>query len=89
LLVANNPGYRVSWQTSLGGIPKEELEVNARKWSGDHCSLDADITKGILFVNRKLDAPSPSILDLFPTILGYLNVPVPGDVDGHALPEVK
>jgi len=89
LLVANNPGYRVSWQTSLGGIPKEELEVNSRKWSGDHCSLDADITQGILFVNRKLDAPEPTILDLFPTILSYLHVPIPGDLDGHALPETR
>jgi predicted AlkP superfamily phosphohydrolase/phosphomutase len=89
LLAANNPGYRVSWQTSLGGIPKEELEVNARKWSGDHCSLDADITQGILFANRKLAAPHPTILDLFPTILEYLNVPVPEDLDGHALPEIR
>jgi len=89
LLVANNPGYRVSWQTSLGGIPKEELEVNSRKWSGDHCSLDAEITQGILFVNRKLDAPEPTILDLFPTILSFLHVPIPGDLDGHALPETR
>ena len=89
LLAANNPGYRVSWQTSLGGIPKEELEVNARKWSGDHCSLDADITQGILFANRRLVAPHPTILDLFPTILEYLKVPVPGDLDGHALPEIR
>jgi len=87
LLAANSDGYRVSWQTSLGGIPKDLLEVNARKWSGDHCSLDPRITKGILFSNRKLRADDPSILDLLPTILGYLDLPVPADVDGKRLEE--
>jgi predicted AlkP superfamily phosphohydrolase/phosphomutase len=89
LLVANNPGYRVSWQTSLGGIPEAELELNNRKWSGDHCSLDAEITKGILFSNRKLAAGAPTILDLFPTILNYLHVPIPEDLDGRVLPETR
>lgn len=88
LLVANNPGYRVSWQTSLGGIPERELELNARKWSGDHCSLDAEITPGVLFSNRKLDAGRATILDLYPTILGYLGVPIPQDLDGRSLPEL-
>jgi hypothetical protein len=87
LLLANSSGYRVSWQTSLGGIPPQEIQINNRKWSGDHCSLDADITKGILFSNRKLRAPDPSILDLFPTILGYLGVPCPDSLDGAALEE--
>jgi predicted AlkP superfamily phosphohydrolase/phosphomutase len=85
LLVANNPKYRVSWQTSLGGIPRNLIELNERKWSGDHCSLDAEITKGIFFANRKLDTEGVDILDLFPTVLGYLGVPLPEGLDGHAL----
>jgi predicted AlkP superfamily phosphohydrolase/phosphomutase len=87
LLAANSPKYRVSWQTSLGGIPRDLLEVNARKWSGDHCSLDPRITKGVFFSNRRLRAEDANILDLMPTILGYLDLPVPGDVDGKRLVE--
>ena len=87
LLAANNPKYRVSWQTSLGGIPKDLLQVNDRKWSGDHCSLDAEITKGILLSNRRLRAEDATILDLFPTVLAYLGVPLPPDIDGRVLPE--
>jgi predicted AlkP superfamily phosphohydrolase/phosphomutase len=89
LLLANSPKYRVSWQTSLGGIPPTLLQVNDRKWSGDHCSLDADITKGILFSNRRLKALDPTILDLFPTILGYLGVSSPDSLDGTALKEAS
>ena len=89
LIVANNPKYRVSWQTSLGGIPPDLLQVNDRKWSGDHCSLDPEITKGVFFANRKLVDPEPTILDLFPTILGYLQVPLPEDLDGKVLKEAS
>jgi hypothetical protein len=61
--------------------------VNDRKWSGDHCSLDAEITKGILLSNRRLRAEDATILDLFPTVLAYLGVPLPPDIDGRVLPE--
>ena len=45
LFVTNNDGYRVSWQTSLGGIPKQLIEPNKQVWSGDHCSVDPEIVK--------------------------------------------
>ena len=85
LLVANNPKYRVSWQTSLGGIPKDLLEVNTRKWSGDHCSLDASKTKGIFFSNKPMDADGVTILDFFPTVTGYLGLKEAEGLDGRAL----
>ncbi|MBI2470121.1 MAG: alkaline phosphatase family protein [Planctomycetes bacterium] len=85
LIVANNNGYRVSWQTSLGGIPKDVLEDNKKNWSADHCSLDPEITKGIFLSNVKFEATEANIVDIFPTILQLLNIPVPEDVDGRAL----
>lgn len=85
LIVANNNGYRVSWQTSLGGIPKDLLEDNKKNWSADHCSLDPEITKGIFFSTLKFDAAEANITDIFPTILQLLNIPIPEDVDGKAL----
>lgn len=86
LFIANADGYRVSWQTSLGGIPLQLFEINDKKWSGDHCSLDAEITKGIFFSSAPLDAPAPTILDLYPTILAALDVPLPAGLDGRTLP---
>jgi len=85
LIVANNNGYRVSWQTSLGGIPKDLLEDNKKNWSADHCSLDPEITKGIFLSNMKFESTEVNIVDIFPTISQLLNIPVPGDVDGKAL----
>ncbi len=89
LFAANNDGYRVSWQTSLGGIPAKILSVNDRKWSGDHCSLDPETTKGILFCNRKLDTTDCTIMDIFPTVLHYLGVAIPDSLDGRLLRELQ
>ncbi len=85
LIVANNNGYRVSWQTSLGGIPKDLLEDNKKNWSADHCSLDPEITKGIFFSNLKYDMNEVDIVDIFPTILKLLDMQIPDDVDGRVL----
>jgi predicted AlkP superfamily phosphohydrolase/phosphomutase len=86
LFVTNNDGYRVSWQTSLGGIPKNLIEPNKQVWSGDHCSVDPKIVKGIFFYNRKLatDRP-PYIADVYPTVLGLLDVKAPYELDGVEL----
>ncbi|HEX2834937.1 MAG TPA: alkaline phosphatase family protein [Thermoanaerobaculia bacterium] len=86
LIALNNDGYRVSWQTSLGGVPKEVFEVNKNVWSGDHCSVDPEIVKGIFFTNRRLTSPrAPYIGDVYPTVLGALGVKVPYEVDGVEL----
>lgn len=86
LFVMNNDGYRVSWQTSLGGVPKNLFEDNKAVWSGDHCSVDPEIVKGIFFINRKLaSARAPYIGDVYPTVLGALGVKAPYEVDGVEL----
>lgn len=86
LFVTNNDGYRVSWQTSLGGIPKDLLEPNKQVWSGDHCSVDPEIVKGIFFYNRPLATDrAPYIADIYPTVLGLLGVKPPYELDGVEL----
>ncbi|MBV8519898.1 MAG: alkaline phosphatase family protein [Acidobacteria bacterium] len=86
LFVMNNNGYRVSWQTSLGGVPKEVFEPNKAVWSGDHCSVDPEIVKGIFFTNRKLATNrAPYIGDIYPTVLGQLGVKAPYELDGVEL----
>ncbi|HVR43036.1 MAG TPA: alkaline phosphatase family protein [Thermoanaerobaculia bacterium] len=86
LFVTNNPGYRVSWQTSLGGVQKDLFTVNDRVWSGDHCSLDPEKVKGIFFYDRKLETDrAPYIADIYATVLDLLRVEPPYELDGVAL----
>ncbi len=72
LQIGFRDGYRVSWQTALGAAPRDILEVNRKKWSGDHCSFDYREVPGVLFVNKKLNKKEVSIMDIAPTILSLL-----------------
>ncbi|MCP3979903.1 MAG: hypothetical protein GY716_11400 [bacterium] len=85
LRVANNAGYRVSWQTSLGGFGPTVVEDNLDPWSGDHCSLDPTQVRGIFFSNRPINTTAPRMIDLAPTILEALEVEVPPVMDGRSL----
>jgi predicted AlkP superfamily phosphohydrolase/phosphomutase len=78
-------GYRVSWQTSLGGSPPGLVYPNNQKWTGDHCGFDYKQTSGILVANRPIDSSDPQIIDIAPTVLRFFGVKVPADIDGHNL----
>ncbi len=84
LLVNFCPGFRVSWQSAVGGFSDSLIEDNTRRWSGDHI-VDPDAVPGILFANRKLEHNHASIIDLAPTILNHLGVPVPQSMEGTSL----
>ena len=96
LLVNFCPGFRVSWQSAVGGFANSLLEDNTRLWSGDHI-VDPQSVPGICFMNR---APRPfteggraepggrhraSIVDLAPTVLDYLGAPRPESMEGSSL----
>ncbi len=85
MIVTNTPGYRVSWQTSLGGIPSALIETNDQVWSGDHCSFYPPAIPGILFANRMINGDSPYIADLYPSILGLFGAAPPYTPDGRDL----
>lgn len=85
LRVSNAEGYRVSWQTSLGGFGETVVEDNRKAWSGDHCSLEPELVPGILFVNRPLATDRPRMVDVMPTVLEALGVAPPADLDGRSL----
>lgn len=84
LVVGMADGYRISWQTCLGGAPLEELEFNDRFWSGDHCAYDPKTTVGIFFSNRRIDNNTPSILDIAPSVYSLFDIEIPEIVDGAA-----
>jgi predicted AlkP superfamily phosphohydrolase/phosphomutase len=79
-------GYRVSWQSTLGGSPPGLVYPNMKKWSGDHGSFDYKSTPGTLISSRALTAGSDArIIDIAPTVLKYFGVPIPSDIDGRSL----
>ncbi len=68
-------GYRVSWQTCLGGLDADVITDNTQPWSGDHCSVDPSLVPGILFSSMPIDeGVAPGILDVVPSILELLGV---------------
>jgi predicted AlkP superfamily phosphohydrolase/phosphomutase len=87
LQIAFRDGYRTSWRTPLGGIPKDLFEPNLRKWSGDHAASDVTDTPGVILASRRLAPGDPAIVDLAPTALAFLGVPVPAEMQGHPLLE--
>ncbi len=85
LQVGFNDGYRVGWQDTMGAINRAVITNNNRKWSGDHCATATEISGGVLFLNRKIGSQEPNIMDLAPTILKLLDVPLPQDLDGRPI----
>ena len=88
LQVGMEDGYRVSWQTTLGGSPQGIVYPNMKKWSGDHGGYDYATTSGVLISNRPITRhgpAGPSIMDIAPTVLKYFGLPIPGDIDGKPL----
>ena len=60
LQVGFDDGYRVSWQTTLGGSPQGIVYPNMKKWSGDHGGFDFMTTAGVLITNRPDQHPDAS-----------------------------
>ena len=78
-------GYRVSWQTTLGGAPPGIVYENTSKWSGDHGGFDHSTTAGTLITNRAIGAERARIIDIAPTVLNFFGLPVSPDLDGQPL----
>jgi predicted AlkP superfamily phosphohydrolase/phosphomutase len=74
LIIGFNEGFRMSWQTAIGGSPHEIFEDNLKKWSGDHI-VDPSIVPGILLTNFRLNSNSPGLKDISPTVVSCFGIP--------------
>jgi predicted AlkP superfamily phosphohydrolase/phosphomutase len=82
IVLGFNRGYRISWQSPLGGFPKDVLVDNDQKWSGDHMSAP-DVLPGIAFANRKFTAEAPALYDLTASVLEAFGVEKPKEMIGR------
>ena len=73
IIVGYARGYRASWATTAGRVPRELVEDNDEEWSGDHC-IDPREVPGVLLVNRPIKTSAPDLVDLTATILSYFDV---------------
>jgi predicted AlkP superfamily phosphohydrolase/phosphomutase len=99
VMVGCEAGYRVGWSTTTGGmrlvpgtggaswIPAPSIEDNTNNWSGDHVSVAKDLVPGVFFCNRKIKIPQGGVdlLDIAPTVLSVLGVPIPPEYDHPSL----
>jgi predicted AlkP superfamily phosphohydrolase/phosphomutase len=82
IIVGYNRGYRASWATPLGRVPREVFENNESKWGADHC-MDPELLPGILLTNRKIKAANPTLFDLTATILSVFDIERPPEMIGR------
>jgi len=82
-------GYRTSWQTALGAVPESIVVANLKKWSGDHCASDKSDTQGILLSNRRVKGSNHALVDIAPTVIQLLGLPVPPEIDGKPISFAK
>lgn len=86
LILGFRSGYRTSQLSSLGRwTAGPVMGDNKRRWRADHCSVDPSLVPGVLVSNRALNWDAPSILDVAPTVLDWLRVPMPAEMDGQSL----
>ena len=84
LVIGFRPGFRASWQTALGAAPMTESVVdNDSLWSADHL-VDPSAVPGILAANVGVQCAAPAGVDLAPTILHALDLPVPPHMEGQS-----
>ncbi len=79
------PGYRVSWQTCLLGVPPRVLEDNKFTWSGDHCSLDPEEIPGIFISDVPARGEVIQAVEVAPSMLALLGLSAREGRDGQTV----
>lgn len=82
VLVGYQEGYRVSWDSAIGGMNGNVISDNENKWSGDH-GLKPDLIPGTLITNFSFESDqSIGLQDVIPGLFSRLELDVPAEMDG-------
>jgi len=84
IMIGFEPGYRMSWQTAVGGATPKVVFDNKKVWNGDHL-VDPEFVPGVLFTNFKINNRNPNQKDIAPTILNLAGLKIPEGIDGKSL----
>jgi predicted AlkP superfamily phosphohydrolase/phosphomutase len=84
IVLGFNRGYRISFKSPLGRVPREIMEENTGKWSGDHMGA-AEIMPGILVANEPIRAENPALQDVTATILDAFGIDRPEEMTGRTV----
>ncbi len=85
LLVSFVPGARMAFVDGTGGAAATVVASNRGRWSGDHGAGRAPDVPGVLVSSEPLRAGSARLLDVAPTVLDWLEVPIPEHLPGRSL----
>jgi len=86
LLVGYAWGYRGSDESAKGQVVNGPfVEPNDdKKWSGDHC-VDFTLVPGVIMSNKKITKSDPALVDIAPSVLAEMGVPIPSDMVGKSI----
>jgi predicted AlkP superfamily phosphohydrolase/phosphomutase len=84
MIVGWERGYRTSWETALGEIPKQLIVDNNDEWRGDHC-IAAALVPGVFLSNRKAKVAHPWLGDIPVTLLHEFGVAKPKQMRGQSV----
>jgi predicted AlkP superfamily phosphohydrolase/phosphomutase len=84
LFVGFRRGYRASWQSALGAVPRATVEDNTQAWIADHCMSPREVP-GVILSNRKIRASAPQLWDVTATVLNEFGVPKDKEMIGRTV----
>ncbi len=84
LIVGYARGYRASWETALGAVPRYVLADNTDTWVGDHCIAAVEVP-GVLMGSRKPRISNPRLKDLTVSILNEFGVSADAAMSGRCV----
>jgi predicted AlkP superfamily phosphohydrolase/phosphomutase len=84
IIIGYNVGYRSGYKSPIGGFHENIISKNEKKWSADHM-IDPKFVPGLIFINQPIKQNSVDQKDIAPTILNFLNLDIPGNIDGRNL----
>jgi len=84
IILGYQEGYRASWETVLGRMPREIVVDNLDRWSGTHL-ISPEHVPGMLLTSFRVAGDDPSIFDIAPTILAAYGIECPEQMTGRSL----